>query len=43
MGDENIYYRHHLRLSGGADSFLGVRDHAGSDWRLENFPDFLVS
>src|SRR5439155_20838562 len=29
MGDEDIYYRHHLRLSRCADSFLGVRDDAG--------------
>ena len=24
VGDEDIYHRHHLRFSGGADSFLGV-------------------
>ena len=24
VGDEDIYHRHHLRLSGGADFFLGV-------------------
>src|SRR5882757_1843936 len=29
LGDEDIYHRHHLRLSGGADFFLGVRNYAG--------------
>ena len=29
VGDEGVGRRHHLRFSGGADFFLGVRDYAG--------------
>ena len=29
MDDEDIYHRRHLRISGGGDFFVGVRDYAG--------------